>query len=187
MGIYLVSADVEEWFGGAVAAALDEELARRGLPPQLPPAASVASFAPFEEKVMPPMDTFGALCREVLAPEEAAGLLDWTELVPVPFDGVIELPVPSTYGDRAVVFSAHRLLPLAERLAAVLELPEDLRRSGFRTMEVSSWFLDVAGEPDALAGRTGRWTRDLPAAFYAAMYLRAAQYCLRQGCPLTYC
>ncbi|MEV7117223.1 hypothetical protein [Kitasatospora griseola] len=142
MGIYLVSADVEEWFGGAVAAALDEELARRGLPPQLPPAASAA---PFEEKVMPPMGTFGALCREVLAPEEAAGLLDWTELVPVPFDGVIELPVPSTYGDRTVVFSAHRLLPLAERLAAVLELPEDLRRSGARTMEVSSWFLDATG------------------------------------------
>ncbi|KIQ64960.1 hypothetical protein TR51_12835 [Kitasatospora griseola] len=184
MGIHLVSADVEEWFGGAVAAALDEELARRGLPPQLPPTASAASF---EEKVMPPMGAFGALCREALAPEEAAGLLDWTELVPVPFDGVIELAVPSTHGDRTVVFSAHRLLPLAERPAAVLELPEDLRRSDARTMEVSSWFLDVTGEPDALAGRTGRWTRDLPAAFYAAMYLRAAQYCLRQGRPLTYC
>ncbi|MFJ1791401.1 hypothetical protein [Kitasatospora griseola] len=184
MGIYLVDADTEEWFGGAVAAALDEESARRGLPPCLPPPASTASF---EEKLIPPMDTFGALCRELLAPEEAAGLLDWTELVPVPFDGVVELPIPSTYGDRTVLFSAHRLLPLAQRLAAVLELPEDLPGDGFRTMELSRWFLDFEEEPQTLAGRTGRWTRDLPAAFYTAMYLRAAQYCLRQGRPLTYC
>ncbi|MFF0387808.1 hypothetical protein ACFYS8_03840 [Kitasatospora sp. NPDC004615] len=100
---------------------------------------------------------------------------------------MIELPILSTYSDRTMVASAHRVLSLAERLAATLRLPADLPRNGSRTMQLTSWFLDFEEAPHTLIGRTGRWTQDLPAALYTAMYLRAAQYCLQQGRPLSYC
>ncbi|MFD7640783.1 hypothetical protein ACFV4P_09015 [Kitasatospora sp. NPDC059795] len=187
MGMYLVDAEAEEWLDGPCAAAFDEELARRGLPPYVPEPAVRGSGAGFEEKLVPRMDSFGALCREVLGPVEEAGLFDWTELVPVPFDGAIGLPFGSAYSDRTVIVSAHRLLPRVARLAEALELPEDLPGVGLRTMQLTCRFLDFEKEPHALAGLTGRWTRDLPAALYVAMYLRAARHCLRTGHPLTYC
>ncbi|MFE1319460.1 hypothetical protein [Kitasatospora phosalacinea] len=196
MGMYLVSVDADEWFGpeeegrSAVAAALDEELARRGLPPYRavpPPAGFVrGSGQSFEEKLVPPMESFAALCRELLPPDETETLLGWSVLVPVPLDGEIALPVPSAYADDTLVASAHRVLPLAERLAAALELPADLPEFS-DNLSLTCWFLDGPGSAPAAAGRPGRWARDTDAAFYAAMYLRAAQHCLRRGCPLAYC
>ncbi|QKW22581.1 hypothetical protein HUT16_28975 [Kitasatospora sp. NA04385] len=196
MGMYLVSVDADEWFGAAeeerplLAAALDEELARRGLPPyrSVPPPAEFVrgSGQSFEEKLVPPMDSFAELCQELLTPDETGTLLGWTVLVPVPLAEEITLPVGSAYTDETVVASAHRVLPLAERLAAALELPADLP-TACDNLDLSSWFLDGPGGAPEASGRPGRWARDADAAFYAAMYLRAAQHCLRRGCPLTYC
>jgi hypothetical protein len=36
------------------------------------------------------------------------------------------------------------------------------------------------------AARPGPWAEDPDTAFYVALYLRAAQYALRYGCPVTY-
>ncbi|MFD8597059.1 hypothetical protein ACFV1L_18865 [Kitasatospora sp. NPDC059646] len=178
--------DAEAWCEGPVAAALDEEPARRGLPPYRPEPAGPDPGPDHEEKLIPPTGAFAALCREALTPAERSKLLDWTDLVPVPFDGPIELPVPSAHGDRTAVCSVHRVLPLAERVADALGLPDDLP-DGSRSTHLTSWFLDFEEHRDTLAARAGRRARDLPAAFCAARYLRAARHCLHRGRPMTSC
>src|ERR1700753_289750 len=91
MGVYLVSVDALEWFGtdedsyGELAAALNQELARRGLPPY----ESVPGEAPFvrgsglafEEKLVPSMDGFGALCSKYLSREQIETLCGWAGVV----------------------------------------------------------------------------------------------------------
>ncbi|MER5428262.1 hypothetical protein [Streptomyces sp. NPDC002588] len=55
-----------------------------------------------------------------------------------------------------------------------------------RALELTFWFLEGEAE-QAAATRPGPWADDLATAFYTALYLRAAQYSLRHGCPMTYC
>ncbi|MFF4255598.1 hypothetical protein ACFY1L_30755 [Streptomyces sp. NPDC001663] len=192
MGIYLVSVDAREWSSddeeeggkGAIASALNAELGRRGLPPY----ESVAREEPagwFEEKLSPPMDGFAALCRAHLTPREQETLGDWSVLVPVSLDEEIRLPIGSAYTDTTVIAGAPQVLALAERLADVIELPADVPETS-QNLGLTFWFLE--GEAKELAAaRPGPWSEDLDTAFYVALYLRAAQYSLRRGCPMVYC
>ncbi|MGW2831029.1 hypothetical protein [Streptomyces sp. NPDC001286] len=191
MGIYLVSVDAGEWFAdgeeggkGAVASGLDAELQRRGLPPYEPaPGRGAASW--FEEKLSPPMTGFAEVCRAHLTPQEQRVLGDWSVLVPVSLDEPIELPIGSAYTDTTLIAGAPQVLALAERLAAVIGLPAEVPDTS-ENLALTFWFLE--GEAEELAAtRPGLWSEDLDTAFYVALYLRAAQFSLRYGCPMTYC
>ncbi|MFJ9537681.1 hypothetical protein ACIRPX_10540 [Streptomyces sp. NPDC101225] len=192
MGVYLVSVGAREWSDedeeeggkGAIAAGLDAELRRRGLPPY----ASSAKEEPatwFEEKLVPSMDGFAALCRAHLTPGEQETLGEWSVLVPVSLDEGIRLPIGSAYTDETVIAGAPQVLALARRLAAAIELPAEVPEEP-GNLGLTLWFLE--GEAEALAAdRPGPWSEDLDTAFYVAVYLRAAEHALRRGCPMTYC
>ncbi|MFF1545566.1 hypothetical protein [Streptomyces sp. NPDC058291] len=190
MGVYLVSVDAREWLGrhegghGDLAAALNEELRRRGQPAYRPgePAGDARGW--FEEKMSPSMDGFAALCRARLTRAEEETLCGWSVLVPLFLEREIELPIGTAYSDETLVAGAPQVLAIAERLAAVLGLPLDaIPAAG--NLELTLWFLDGAGR-EVAAARPGPWAEDLDTAFYVAVYLRAAQHSLRHGCPMVY-
>ncbi|MER6282861.1 hypothetical protein [Streptomyces sviceus] len=198
MGIYLVSVGAQEWFDtdedeggrGALAAALGEELSRRGLPPydtvpEAPERVVRGAGLAFEEKLVPPMDGFEALCRVRLSQEEYAVLCGWSLLVPFALDEEIRLPVENSYDDTTTVAGAPRVLALAERLARAVALPVDEIPEACDNLDLTMWFLDGEAQRVA-AARPGPWAEDLDAAFYVALYLRAAQHSLRRGCPIVY-
>jgi len=191
MGGYLLSVDAREWFVheegvyGDTASALNDELRRRGLPPYVPAESAARGRGWFEEKASPSMAGFAALCRAHLAPAEEATLLGWTALVPVSLDRAVELPTGSAYTDETLIAGAPQVLALAERLADALSLPLDAIPETGGNLEMTNWFLD-GGANAAAAARPGPWADDQEAAFYAAMYLRAARYALRHGCPMTW-
>ncbi|MCX5052225.1 MULTISPECIES: hypothetical protein [unclassified Streptomyces] len=197
MGIYLVSVGAQEWFDddedeggrGALASALGEELRRRGLPPyeSVPEAADLVrgSGMSFEEKLVPPMDGFSALCRTHLSREEEEVLCGWSVLVPLSLDEEIWLPLGTAYTDATMVAGAPRVLGLAERLAAAVDLPVDEIPAACDNLDLTMWFLEGPAK-DLAAARPGPWSEDLDAAFYVALYLRAAQHSLRRGCPMVY-
>ncbi|MEU2337774.1 hypothetical protein ABZ608_30030 [Streptomyces sp. NPDC013172] len=202
MGIYLVSIGAQDWFGGAdgdeadedghgaLAAALDAELRRRGIAPYTSVPEQVGlvrgSGQSFEEKLVPPMDGFGELCRAHLSEREAGLLLSWSVLVPFALDEEIHLPVENAYDDETTVAGAPQVRALAERLAAAIRLPVDVIPEACDNLDLTTWFLDGAAQRAATT-RPGPWAEDLDAAFYVALYLRAAQHCVRRGCPMTYC
>ncbi|MFJ8195536.1 hypothetical protein [Streptomyces sp. NPDC096152] len=192
MGVYLVSVDAEEWFGeeedgwGEVASALNAELRRRGLPPyeDVPPETDFAagSGQAFEEKLTPSMAGFLALCQTHLSPEESEILCGWTVLVPVSLDEEIWLPVDSGYCESTMVVGAPQVLPLAEKLAAAIELPSEAPAT-CDNLDLSMWFRNQA--KGLATTRTGLWSTDLGTAFYVALFLRAAQHSIRRGCPIV--
>ncbi|MFD5268231.1 hypothetical protein [Streptomyces sp. NPDC058335] len=191
MGVYLVSIDAREWFGedegagghGAAASALDDELRRRGLPPYEPGAGAGGGW--FEEKVSPSMKGFDAFCRDRLTEAEREIFYGWTVLVPLSLEEPIPLPVGSAYTDETVIAGAPQVLALGERLAGILGLPLDAIPATGANLELSLWFMEDQVRRTA-AARPGAWAEDLDTAFYVAVYLRAAQYALRYGCPITY-
>jgi hypothetical protein len=133
VGSYLRSVDALEWFGqdedgfGYLAAAVNAVLERRGLPVYdvVPDEARLArgSGARFKEKLVPPIDTFAELCQEHLTAEEAETLCVWEVLLPISLDPEIWLPIPADSPHESMIAGAPQVLPLAERLAAILELP----------------------------------------------------------------
>ncbi|MDT7840555.1 hypothetical protein [Streptomyces justiciae] len=188
MGVYLVDVGAEDWRAeyeggyGEIAAALDERLSARGLPQYEVPAA--CQGLEFEEKLSPSMDGFVELCHAQLTRDEEEMLCGWSVLVPVPLDEPVDLPVGSAYTDTTVVAGAPQVLALAQRLAAAIGLPPMLPVS--RTnLGLTNWFLDGQAQETA-AARPGPWDEDLDAAFYVALYLRAAQHSLRRGCPIVF-
>ncbi|MFB7368978.1 hypothetical protein ACFC0D_03940 [Streptomyces sp. NPDC056222] len=195
MGIYLVSVGAEDWFGedeggwGEVASALNQELGRRGLPPyvSVPEEGDFVrgSGRAFEEKLIPSMDGFVALCQAQLSREEVETLCGWTVLVPLSLDEDMWLPVDSRYTESStMVAGAPQVLAIAERLAAVIGLPAETPEM-CDNLDLTMWFMD--GEAKELAAvRPGAWSDDLDAAFYVALYLRAAQHSIRRGCPVVY-
>ncbi|WP_093771121.1 hypothetical protein [Streptomyces sp. yr375] len=191
MGVYLVSVAARDWFGqeeggyGDTASALAEELARRGLPPYRPGESVGDASGWFEEKMSPAMDGFAALCQAHLTRAEQRTLLDWSVLVPLSLEREIPLPIGTAYTDETLVAGAPQVLALAERLAAILGLPLDAIPATGGNLELTLWFLEGEAEQTA-AVRPGPWSDDLTTAFYTAVYLRAAQYALRQGCPMAY-
>ncbi|MDX2853375.1 hypothetical protein PV342_34050 [Streptomyces sp. PA03-3a] len=192
MGVYLVSVGAEEWFGdeedgwGEVASALDAELRRRGLPSyeDVPPETDFAagSGQAFEEKLTPPMTGFDTLCRTHLSQEESETLCDWSVLVPFSLDEEICLPVDSGYCESTTVVGAPQVLPIAEKLAAAIELPSEAPET-CDNLDLSMWFRHQAKALSAT--RPGLWSKDLDAAFYVALFLRAAQHAIRRGCPIV--
>ncbi|MEU1474765.1 hypothetical protein [Streptomyces sp. NPDC005760] len=198
MGIYLVSVGAQEWFDededeggrGALAAALGAELSRRGMPPyasvpEEPERVVRGAGLSFEEKLVPPMDGFAALCRAQLSQEEYEMLCGWSLLVPFGLDEEIWLPVENSYADTTMVAGAPQVLALAERLAGAVGLPVDEIPAACDNLDLTTWFLDGPVK-DVAAARPGPWSEDLDAAFYVALYLRAAQHSLRRGCPIVY-
>ncbi|MEH0423201.1 hypothetical protein [Streptomyces sp. B21-083] len=194
MGVYLVDVDAEGWFGegeegrAETAAGLNAELARRGLPPydSVPEAAGFVrgSGQSFEEKLVPSMDGFMALCEAHLSEAETDTLCGWTVLVPVSLDEEIKLPVESSYSDDTVIAGAPQVLAIAEKLATAVALPPEVPEM-CDNLDLTMWFLD--GEAEKVAATApGPWSEDLDATFYVALYLRAAQHSLRRGCPLLY-
>ncbi|WP_329460733.1 hypothetical protein [Streptomyces sp. NBC_01497] len=191
MGVYLVSVGAEEWFGdeedgwGEVASALNAELRRWGLPPyeDVPPEVDFApgSGQAFEEKLTPSMTGFLALCQTHLSREESETLSGWTVLVPFSLDEEIWLPVESRDYD-SMVAGAPQVLPLAEKLAAAIDLPPETPAT-CDNLDLSMWFRHQAKE--LATTRTGPWSKDLNTAFYVALFLRAAQHSIRRGCPIV--
>ncbi|MFF9914138.1 hypothetical protein [Streptomyces sp. NPDC013457] len=194
MGMYLVSVDAEEWFGGdeggwgEVAAALNGELRQRGLAPyfSVPEAVDFVrgSGQSFEEKLIPPMDGFSALCEAHLTREETDTVCGWSVLVPLSLDEEIRVPVETGYTESTVIAGAPQVLALAERLAAAIALPAETP-SMCDNLDLTMWFMDGAAKELATA-RPGPWSGDLDTAFYVALYLRAAQHAIRRGCPIVY-
>ncbi|MFJ6982928.1 MULTISPECIES: hypothetical protein [unclassified Streptomyces] len=190
MGVYLVSIDRREWFGeeegghAAVASALDGVLRGRGLPP-FEPFASEDPPGWFEEKMAPPMTGFDGLCRAHLAPPEQDALLGWTTLVPLSLDTPVTLPLGSAYDDETVIAGAPQALAAARRLAGAIGLPLDAIPATGGNLGLTLWFLEGDARRTAPT-RPGPWTDDLDTAFYVAVHLRAAEYSLRHGRPMTY-
>ena len=192
MGVYLVSVGALEWFGtdevsyGELAAALNQELVRRGLPPY----ESVPEEAPFvrgsglafEEKLVPPIDSFGALCEAHLSREQIEILCGWTVLVPLSLEEEIWLPIRSTDTEESMIAGAWQVLTLAKQLATIVELPAEVPDK-CDNLDLTTWFRDEAAGLAAI--RPGPWSEDLDAAFYVALFLRAAQHSLRRGCPIV--
>lgn len=188
MGVYLVDVGAADWRAeyeggyGEIASALDEKLTARGLPAYEVPAAWRG--LEFGEKLSPSMDGFVELCRAHLTRDEEETLCGWSVLVPVPLDATVELPVGSAYTDMTVVAGAPQVLALAQRLAAAIGLPP-MPPVSRANLDLTNWFLDGQAEETA-AARPGPWAEDLDAAFYVALYLRAAQHSLRRGCPIVF-
>ncbi|SPF01578.1 hypothetical protein [Streptomyces sp. MA5143a] len=201
MGVYLVSVGAEDWCEGCgdeeevedgwahVASALNEELGRRRLPPYDSVPEEEAEFVRgsgrrFEEKLIPSMDGFVALCEAHLSAEEVAVLCGWSVLVPFSLDEPILLPVGSGHTDETLVAGAPQMLALAERLAEAVDLPAETPAM-CDNLDLTMWFMDGSAS-ELAASRPGPWSQDLDAAFYVALYLRAAQHSLRRGCPIVY-
>ncbi|WP_037605928.1 hypothetical protein [Streptacidiphilus rugosus] len=194
MGMYLVSIGAEEWFDedeggwGRTAAALNEELTRRGLTSytSVPEESAFVrgSGQSFEEKLIPPMDGFDALCRAELGPQDAGTICGWTVLVPLSLKEEICLPIESGCTEETVIAGARQVLAIAERLAAAIDLPAEVPAM-CDNLDLTMWFRDGAASGLA-ALRPGRWAQDLDTAFYVALYLRAAQHSLRRGCPMAF-
>jgi hypothetical protein len=194
MGVYLVSIGAADWFGqgedgwGRIASGLNEELRRRGLPSydQVPEEAEFVrgSGQAFEEKFIPSMDGFLALCEKHLSQQEAELLCGWTFLVPISLEETIVLAVESAYDDESTIAGAPQVLAIAERLAAAIDLPAEVPATS-DNLDLTMWYTDGPAK-ELAARRPGLWSVDLDAAFYVALYLRAAQHSLRRGSPLTY-
>ncbi|MFE5484673.1 hypothetical protein [Streptomyces sp. NPDC056527] len=195
MGIYLVSVGAEDWFGeeeegwGEVSSALNHELRRRGLPPYEAVPDEVefvrGSGQAFEEKLIPSMDGFVALCEAHLSPEQVETLCGWTVLVPLSLDEDVRLPVDTSFTESStMVAGAPQVLAIAERLASVIELPPETPEM-CDNLDLTMWFMDGAAK-ELAAARPGAWSKDLDAAFYVALFLRAAQHSIRRGCPIAY-
>ncbi|MFI5987467.1 hypothetical protein ACIBEA_42190 [Streptomyces sp. NPDC051555] len=192
MGIYVCGVGSDDWSDeevlGPTARALAAELRRRGLDPcprPAPRAPRPRSGASFEEKLNRPLGTFEDLCRQDPAGEECYdALLGWDLLVPVAFDGAFELPVPSPYDDVTTVRSAHAARAAAQRVADRIALPPQVPLDG-GNLALTNWF-DGPAVADAAATHPGPWSQATDAAFYAALYLGAAEHAIRHTCPMHY-
>ncbi|MEU1113352.1 hypothetical protein [Streptomyces sp. NPDC005866] len=85
-----------------------------------------------------------------------------------------------------MIAGAPQVLALTQRLATAIRLPADVIPEACDNLDVTMWFLEGPAK-DTAAARPGPWSEDLDAAFYVALYLRAAQHSLRRRCPMTYC
>ena len=186
----MVSVDALEWLGtdevsfGELAAALNRELVGQGLP-AYEPVPSEAPFSrgsglAFEEKLSRSMDGFGTLCEQYLTAEEIETLSGWSIMVPVSFEEVW-LRLRPWDAEESMVVGAGQVLVLAERLASAIELPGEVPRT-CDNLDLTMWFQEQAAE--MAETKPGPWSTDLDAAFYVALYLRAAQYSLQRGCPM---
>ncbi len=166
MGMYLVSVDDGEWReqreedGDSLEARVEEALAEKGLALEV----GAAPFQ-FEEKLYRDMGGFGVLVEEELG-DGFVGL-SAEVFVPVPFDGVLRARGAGVYGDELLIASSHTLLKQAQRLAAAIELREDIPRGD--NLEIGMWFDENDDDNQAV---------------YVALYLRAAEHSVAHRVPL---
>ncbi|MFD7028583.1 hypothetical protein ACFWAR_11185 [Streptomyces sp. NPDC059917] len=192
MGIYVCDVGPDDWADeevlGPTARALAAELRRRGLDPCPQPSPRdprARSGAPFEEKLNRPLGSFEELCRQDPAGEECYdALLGWDLLVPVAFEGALELPVASPYDDVTTVRGAHAARAAARRLADRIALPPQVPLHG-GNLALTNWF-DGPAVADAAATHPGPWARAVDAAFCTALYLGAAEHAIRYTRPVRY-
>lgn len=166
---------------------LEQSLAARGLPGYAGPPENVILDAGegdhFEEKFYRDVDGYTALFRAHLGHTPLADTFDWDLIIPVEFEGLIELPATWESEETTTVCSAHRVLAAMEALATVLGLPPDVpRRSD--NLDITDWFDEVEAGSVSVPG--GRWREDLDAAFHVAVYLRGAEFSVRRLAPLRY-
>ncbi|MGW8954703.1 hypothetical protein [Streptomyces sp. NPDC055709] len=131
------------------------------------------------------METFEGLCREQVDGQEYYDvLLGWDLLIPVDFEGTLELPIPAPYSENTTVCSAYRTLKAAQGLARHIALPPQVPHH-CANLDLGNWF-DSLAAAEATATHPGILAQDLDAAYYVALYLRAAEHSLRQKCPINY-
>ncbi|WP_433345403.1 hypothetical protein [Micromonospora sp. CA-111912] len=164
MGIYLVDLGPDSWaqdeLTSGIGSLLDHALAKRGLGTYPGPLREVPPEESFEEKILPALDGFVDLC----ARHDAEDVLNAALFVPVPFDGLITLPVGNGYDKQTRVLSSYRLRDAVEPMATEIGLPVDLPRGGLA--------LTTSIED--------------PVTFYVAVFRQAAEHSLRHGCPIGY-
>lgn len=178
MGVYLVSVSRHDW---------QAECEDEGSVPALAAAALTSTKAAlppfgdepfgFEEKFFMDQGTFLSLIASVVGD---AALFDAEVWLPVAFEGTLEAAGPGAYTDPLLVGSSVTLLAQMQRVAAHIALPADVPAGD--NLAIGMWFdeQEVAdGEADGPP-----WRRDLEAAFYVAMFLRAAEHSVKYSVPL---
>ncbi|MFE3121658.1 hypothetical protein ACFXI5_37030, partial [Streptomyces niveus] len=85
--------------------------------------------------------------------------------------------------ESTMVVGAPQVLPLAEKLAAAIDLPPETPAT-CDNLDLSMWFSSQVAK-ELARGRPGPWSDDLDRAFYVALFLRAAQHSIRRGCPIV--
>lgn len=178
MGVYLSEVTFQQWSGPLLrlGSALDFALADRNLQPYMPEPHLAERV--FEEKLIPPMDDFGDLCDQQLRGDLSC--LDWDLLIPVDFDGAIELPIPSNYSNiTTTTRSAYRLLSAMQIMTRQVSLPDDVPTEP-TGMALTTWFIK-ATQPN---GAAHRWQHDPAVIFYTALFLRTAERALGQDCAI---
>jgi len=191
MGVYLVSANSEHLEDGSpwidVFTMLDEAFTEMGIDNgiQIP----VYRHQPrgtrrvFEEKLIFSGDGFDELCRRELSSGDAE-VFNWDVLVPVDFEGAIELPLKNYYSQTTTVRCAQRILPVAMRLTAAIELPAEVPEY-CDNLQLTSFFGDFEERGYAASvNLAGPWRDDLDMAFHVALFLRAAEHSIRLRCPM---
>ncbi|MFD0630384.1 hypothetical protein ACFQ9X_00685 [Catenulispora yoronensis] len=137
----------------------------------------------FEEKLIFSGDGFNELCRRELSPRDVE-VFHWDVLVPIDFEGPIDLPLKNYYSQTTTARSAQRMLPAAMRLAAAIELPAETPKY-CDNLQLTSFFGDFEERGHAAnVTATGPWRDDLGMAFHTALYLRAAEHSIRRRCPI---
>jgi hypothetical protein len=191
MGVYLVSANSEHLEDGSpwidVFTMLDEAFTEMGIDNgiQFPvyrrqPRGTGHAF---EEKLIFSGDGFNELCRRELSSRDVE-VFNWDVLVPVDFDGAIELPLKNYYSQTTTVRSAQRMLSVAMHLAAAIELPAEMPKY-CDNLQLTSFFGDLKERGhEAGVTTTGPWREDLDTAFHVALFLRAAEHSIRLRCPM---
>jgi hypothetical protein len=191
VGVYFVSVDSDDWANdrlmAGVRGALAPGLAQGGIapyhgpPPELPGGPHDGDH--FEEKLFRDNTGFAHLLREHFDRTPVADLPYWSMIIPVAFDGLVQLAVPSAYDDATTVGSSFVVRTAMTALADQVGLPALVpRRSD--NLDITDWFDEVeAGTVDV---PSGRWLDDLDTAFYIAMFLRAAEFSIHRSCPMRY-
>lgn len=190
MGIYLVSIGSEDWDDEEVlkptARALTTELRRLKLPPLTPPpphAFVPGSGTTFEEKLNRPMDSFSALCRaQPDGQDRSDALLGWDLLLPITLPEPIELRVLASRRHHDRPFRRHRPCRRSDAGPTTGTSPAD---AGVLRQPQPHQLVRQPRGPASSRNAPGPWQDNLDAAFYTAMYLRAAEHSLRNACPST--
>lgn len=138
----------------------------------------------FEERMYQLIQTFEGLCRAQPDGQDSYdALLGWDLLVPVDFEDFMSLPVLAPCSENTTVLSPHRTLKAAKRLAVQFALPPHVPHR-CDNLDLGNWF-DSPATAEAVISHPGRWAEDLDAAYYTALYLRAAERSLWRQCPIS--
>lgn len=77
------------------------------------------------------------------------------------------------------------MLPVARRLTAALDLPDDVP-TYCDSLQLTEYFMDDEKPEPGGELQTARRQEDPGTASYVAVYLRAAEHAIRLNCPVFY-